>query len=272
MARIDYRRQDITEVLAALPLESADVLFCHSNLGFFGRLENGAGADSLCTIFMEEILARIAPGGTLVVPTFTYSFPRGEVYDVERSRSHMGMFTEWIRTRPEAVRSLDPCYSVAAVGRRAAELTNDLPTNSFTETSFFGRFLNCNGKILNFNFDAGSTFVHFAERRLKVPYRFDKSFTGIVREGGVERSAASTIWVRYLSDDALEAEFANFDEIARAEGLFVTKRLGRGELGTISAQATLDLIARTLPRRPWFLTKAEKLGIRNPTIVPEAKA
>ena len=44
-----------------------------------------------------------------------------------------------------------------------------------------------NNKVFcNLNFDAGSTFVHYVERSLKVPYRFDKSFSGIFRRKGKE--------------------------------------------------------------------------------------
>jgi hypothetical protein len=32
-------------------------------------------------------------------------------------------------------------------------------------------------------------------------------------------------------------------------------------MGVISAEGTYNLIAETLPRRPWFLTKAEAMGI-----------
>jgi aminoglycoside 3-N-acetyltransferase len=265
----DYRREDLTAALAALPLEPGDVLFCHSNLGYFGRMEGADSADTLCRAFLDQTLARVAPHGTLVVPTFTYSFPRREIFDVANTASSMGFFAEWLRRQPDAVRSSDPCYSIAAVGARAGEMARDASENSFDDHSFFGRFWNAGGKVLNFNFDAGSTFVHFVERKLQVPYRFDKRFTGSIREHGVERQATSTIWVRYLSDDSLEAAFEGLDEIARADGLFVTRRLGRGELGTISAQATFDVIRRTLPTRPWFLTKAEQLGIANPRIIPE---
>jgi aminoglycoside 3-N-acetyltransferase len=116
------------------------------------------------------------------------------------------------------------------------------------------------GKVLNLNFDAGSTFVHWVERELKVPYRFDKRFRGTILHCGVEYPGRSTIWVRYL-DDALEASFEAFDRLARERGMFKTERLGRGELGVISASDTYKLIEETLPSRPWFLTKAEALGV-----------
>ena len=55
------------------------------------------------------------------------------------------------------------------------------------------QFHRLGGKVLNLNFDAGSTLIHYVERELRVPYRFDKSFTGTIREQGRERGARSVI-------------------------------------------------------------------------------
>lgn len=269
MAAADYDRAAIASCLAALPLDPGDIVFSHSNIGYFGRLDGAKSGVEVAAALAEAILARIAPGGTLVVPTFTYSFPAREVFDVENSPSKMGIFAEWVRRQPEARRSADPCYSVAALGPRAGELTAKAPENSFGPGSFFDRFQRAGGKILNLNFDAGSTHIHYVERELRVPYRFDKTFRGTIREKGREREAASVIWVRYLSDDALVAAFEPFDRLAREQGRFVTAPLGRGTMGVITARDTYDLIAATLPSRPWFLTKAEGLGVTHPRIVPE---
>jgi hypothetical protein len=76
----------------------------------------------------------------------------------------------------------------------------------------------------------------------------------------VKWTTRSTIWVRYL-DDALEARFEAFDALAREYGVFQTAKMGRGEMGVISAHETYALIEETLPKRPWFLTKAEVLGV-----------
>jgi aminoglycoside 3-N-acetyltransferase len=269
MSDADYRREDLVDALARLPLNDGDVVFCHSNLGFFGRPDCARGDSAVCNLFISAIAERLGPGGTMVVPTFTFSFPRHEVFDVQQSASAMGMFAEAVRRHPGAMRTADPCYSVAALGARAAELTANMPENSFGDESFFARFFKADGKVLNFNFDAGSTFLHYVERVLRVPYRFDKSFHGILRDKGVERKATSTIWVRYVSDDSLEAAFEAFDTVARSEGCFTTLRLGRGELGVITARDCFELVAHTIERRPWFLTRAEPLGITSPRIVAE---
>jgi aminoglycoside 3-N-acetyltransferase len=259
----DYSKADLKAALDRLPLERGDVVFCHSNLGFFGRAGGVTDSNALCEMFFDCIMERLGPNGTLCVPTFTYSFPRGEVFDWSNTPSKMGMFAEWVRTQPLAYRSLDPCYSVAMIGtqRQQRDLVVNVPENSFDGmASFFVRFLHAGGKVLNLNFDAGSTFVHWVERELQVPYRFDKTFSGVVRSGGTNRQIRNTIWVRYL-DDALEARFEAFDAIARERGVFRTAKLGRGEMGVISADETGRLIVETLPKRPWFLTKAEVLGV-----------
>jgi aminoglycoside 3-N-acetyltransferase len=269
MAAADYDRAAIASCLAGLPLNPGDIVFSHSNAGFFGRLDGARNGAETCAALTDAILERIAPSGTLVVPTFTYSFPNREIFDIENSASKMGAFAEWVRRHPDAHRSADPCYSVAALGARAAELTQSVAENSFGPDSFFDRFYKAGGKLLNMNFDAGSTLVHYVERELHVPYRFDKAFHGTIREQGRERDARSVIWVRYLSDDALIASFEPFDRLARERGLFTTRPLGRGAIGVISSRDTYDLIAQTLPTRPWFLTKAEAAGVTNPRIVSE---
>ena len=259
----DYARSDIKSALDRLPLERGDVVFCHSNIGMFGRCEGVTNSHDLCEVIFGAIQGRVGSGGTLCFPAFTYSFPRGETFGLSTAAPGMGALAEYAMSgQPWVYRSLDPCYSVVAHGPGAHRLLSHAPENSFdAAASFFARFWREGGKVLNLNFDAGSTFVHYVERCLEAPYRFDKTFQGIIRRpSGVEWRAKSTIFVRYL-DDALEARFEAFDALARKQGKFVTTKLGRGEMGVISAEDTYNLIAETLPSRPWFLTKAEAMGV-----------
>lgn len=263
-----YDAADLDAALRRLPLARGDVLFLHSNLGFFGRPEGTAGGHEVCALFFDALMRRLGGDGTLVVPTFTYSFPRRQVFDPLESASGMGSFAEWLRLHPDARRSIDPCYSVAAVGSRAEALTAHAPENSFAPDGFFGRFLEVDGVVLNLNFDAGSTFLHYLEREFHVPYRFDKTFEGHIRENGKTRLAKNTIHVRYLCSDATAPVFEPFHGLAQAAGLFASASLGRGQLGCIRAADCRRLLAETLPARPWLLTRAEALGVV-PELIPE---
>jgi aminoglycoside 3-N-acetyltransferase len=248
----DYSSADLKHALAKLPLEAGDVVFCHANLGFFGRPKTGDIAEMVCDAIMRRTC-----GGTLCVPAFTYSFSKGEVFD-PLAPSKMGALSEWVKQLPEVKQSLDPCYSVAGIGREAADLLFHVAENTFdTNASFFARFFKVGGKVLNINFDAGSTFVHWVERQLEVPYRFDKTFSGMIVGKG---RAKSTIFVHYRND-MLAARFDAFDRLARERGAFRTERVGRGEIGVISAADTCKLIAEALPKYPWFLTEAGAHGL-----------
>lgn len=267
-SRAHYTAADLAAALQCLPLAGGEVLYLHSNLGFFGRPEGCSSSEDVCRMFFDALMYRLGGNGTLVVPTFTYSFPRRQVFDPAESASGMGSFSEWLRRHPDARRSCDPCYSVAAVGAQAEALTAHAPDNSFAPDGFFGRFLDADGMVLNLNFDAGSTFLHYLERQFKVPYRFDKIFEGHIRERGEIRLAKNTIFVRYLSSDATAPVFEPFHTLAQEAGLFLSEQLGRGQMGCIRATDCRRLLAATLPLRPWLLTQAEALGVV-PELVPE---
>ena len=255
-----YSRQDIVNALKDIGLKKGDVVFSHSNVGFLGRAQNGMDQQDVFEIILEAFTEVIGTEGTLVVPTFTYSFSQGKVFDLVNSPSTCGFFTELLRLSSNATRSLDPSISVAAIGARAATLTENVPENAYTENSFFDRFFKAKGIICNINFDAGSTFVHYVERALKVPYRFDKTFTGtIIDTSGKIEHCTSTIWVRQLQSGT-EAQFETFNSLAVERKLYKKARVGRGFVGAISAIDTFNLIKEILPIRPWFLTKAGHLS------------
>lgn len=264
-----YTASEFRGALRSVGLRRGDTVFTHSNIGFFGLPDPPGSTESVCAALLEGVLDVIGPEGTFVVPTFTYSFCEGKPFDPDETPSPCGALTEFVRKRPESRRSSDPNFSVAAIGARAEELTESAPPNSFGDGSFFDRFLGADGVVCNWNLDAGSTFLHHVERRLRVPYRFDKTFRGEFRRRGTSEQRESTIWVRCRNSDETVAAFEPFDALARAEGLFATARVGRGFVGSIRARDCLELVARTLPSRPWLLTHAEISGSPPTELVPD---
>jgi aminoglycoside 3-N-acetyltransferase len=264
-----YAKGDLDVALNRLPVEKGDVVFLHSNIGFFGRVEGASDSNTLCELFLSALMRRVGDYGTVVVPTFTYSFPRRQVFAPDETVSEMGLFAEWIRMHPSSIRSCDPSYSIAAIGHKAEMLTQNSPENSFAPDGFFGRFLAENGVVMNMNFDSGSTFIHYLERNSKVPYRFDKTFEGYIKEREIKRKAKNTISVRYMSDKATTPVFQEFHKLAIDAGYFHTAKLGRGQIGIIRSTDCERLVVATLPKRPWFLTEAEGAG-KVPYLAPES--
>jgi aminoglycoside 3-N-acetyltransferase len=237
----DYTRSDIVDSLRAVGLGEGDSVFSHSNLGFFGQLEGGNSMEEYCQIFYDAIRNVIGESGTFVVPTFTYSFTDGNFFDPSETESDMGMLSEYIRTLPKSIRSSDPNFSVTAIGPNAEYFTKNPPSHSFGQNSFWERFLAAQGKFCNFNFDSASTFIHYVERCLDVPYRWDKPFAGTLRQGNSEQRRVFYHYVRDLQSDDSTPNFEGFDKYASEEGVVNRRDLGKGQVVMISAQDTYDI-------------------------------
>ena len=250
----DYGQKNVVNALKTLGLKAGDTVFCHSNIGYFGIPEGTPSKETALQIFLSAFREVLTPSGTLVVPTFTYSFAHKEIFDRKHSPSKCGIFAEMIRELPESIRSNDPMFSVAAIGARAQELTQDAPTECFGVGSFWDRFLKIRGVVCNLNFDAGSTFIHYVEKCLQVPYRYDKVFNGIIRDDGMDGPGQAIFFCRKdLNDSGTEAAFELFDRLSRQRGMARTEKVGRGAILAITAADTYRLIQETLPRYPDLL-------------------
>ena len=250
-----YTKEDLIQAMRDIGLKKCDVVFSHSNIAYCGLMAGCNTHEEIAESFLEAFFEVIGEEGTLIVPTFTYSTSNGRIFDYENSHSDCGFFTEYIRKHPHAIRSLDPNVSVAAIGAKADILLRDLSVNGYDDESFFGRFYNDNGVICNINFDAASTFVHYVERCLSVPYRFDKVFNGIMRIGGIEKACTSVLWVRKLQDGT-QLDTALFHKVAVDKGLYKMSSVGRGSIGLIKSSDVYEIIEEGLRSNPNFLIKA----------------
>lgn len=253
----NYTYNDIVVSLRACGISPGDVIFIHSNMGFFGLLKEAVSPIDYYRLFKQAIFEVIGSEGTLVVPTFSYSFCRKQNFDLKNTPGVCGFLSEQVRQDSDAYRSCDANFSVAAIGVESEFFTHNADPYSFGENSFFARFLAKGGKFCNFNFDAGSTFLHYVERVLKVPYRFDKGFTGsIICDGKV--SDQKKTFYHFCCDLNIPNHtpvFEKFDRLAKQQKLAITANLGRGQIVSISAQDTFDLIEQELKRDGNFLIR-----------------
>lgn len=254
MSKSDYGLSDITSALKTAGIKRGDTLFTHAQVGFFGKAEGAMTKEKIYALFKKAVFDVIGPHGTWTMPTFSYSFFKKKIYDKNETPADMGILSEMMRKDPESLRSNDPNFSIAALGENARFLTEKAPAHSFGPDSFWERFLELRGKICNFNFDAGSTFIHYVEKHLAVPYRYDKAFKGTLYENGVEKETVFYHFVHDLDSPKLAADFRAFDAKAKQSYLAKVANLGRGQIVMISARDAFDLIKKELQKDPMFLT------------------
>ena len=259
MEKSDYSMKDIIQALRNVGIDDGDNIFIHSNIGFFGRLDGGNDRENYYRIFKDAIFEVIGDAGTLVVPTFSYSFCWNKVFDKEKTPGICGIFSEMVRMDPQSLRSDDANFSIATIGKNAEYFTKDTSAHSFGEKSFWKRFLKCDGKFCNFNYDSASTFIHYVEKLIDVEYRYDKIFPGKFVSSSKEIDGTFYHFVYDLDKSENSPDFTKFDKCAKKLGKAKIADLGRGQIVSISAKDTIELIKKEINKDPGFLIKGSNV-------------
>lgn len=187
---------ELLDRLKEVRADECEFLFIHSEMSF-GAPNPELKKKELLGAVVETIRELGVP--TCGVPTFTFSFCNGEEYNVQKSRSKMGVLNEYVRRLPEAKRSADPLMSVALMGREM-NLIDALSRHSIGEDSFFDRVhRHCGARFLflGVNFYKCFTYLHYVEERERVPYRYDRDFTGNITDGDRTYEDTYKLFVRY---------------------------------------------------------------------------
>lgn len=187
-------RKGLVDSMLSLGVAESDIVMVHTDVSRLLRLPSVSDGLQL----LRDALLEAVPFGTVVVPTFTYGFCQSGEYDVGGSRSEVGLFTEFFRRDPRAVRSSHPIFSVAAIGPDLDYVCRHLSPSSYAAGSVFERLWAADAKILFFDVPPGKacTFAHFPEQKLGVPYRFSKWFRGTVTVDGRAREGEWELYVR----------------------------------------------------------------------------
>jgi aminoglycoside 3-N-acetyltransferase len=204
-ALYSYNNRNITEAdllqgLHDVGVAQGDTIFVHSDIRTFGKP----------LLFGDELFARlvgvlelsVGKEGTVAMPTFSYSWGKGEVYDPAITPSTVGALTNYFRKQPGVVRSMQPFLSVAARGPQAQRCMR-AGSDSFGEESIFATLRDLDAVLVYFGVTLGhsSTFLHYLEQEHKVPYRYMKSFKGTYIDQGVSKTGECTFYVRKLDAD-----------------------------------------------------------------------
>lgn len=251
-----YTRAELLDALGKIGLRRGDVVSLQVSLGRIG-LPQGVPAQysRISEFVIEALLEILGSEGTLVVPTYTYSIGRGDVYEVETTPAAIGEFPETFRKRPEAIRSRDPMLSSAAIGPAAQPVLREISRSCYGEGSTFHRLRDVGAKICTLGISLyWATFRHHIEEMAGVPFRYAKRFEGVVREGGVD---SRETW-HYFAAPYVENCQPNglpLEKLVGAAGLLAVAPVGRGEVMAIPARDYFEFGMTELKRNPWLTAK-----------------
>ncbi len=241
--------EHVVAALGACGIGAGDLLMLHSDALVAAQFRS-VPEDRRLDLVLDAVLAALGPAGTLVVPTFTYSFTKGEVFDLDYSPSTVGRLTEQVRRRPGVLRSRHPLFSVAAVGPLAHAFATSATGDCFGPGTAFDLLYRHGGKIacLGCGFDR-ITFVHYVEQCARVDYRYNKRFDGLIRRDGVEVAGSVNYLVRDLARDT-PCDLGRLKRRLQESGRLRSAAVGRVGLLAVTAQDFLETANALLAEDP----------------------
>lgn len=206
-------RNDIAHGLRALGLDAGDTVLVHSSLSSLGTVDGGA--EAVVAAFLDVLGER----GTLVVPTF----------------GDFGAIMAAVRTRPDAVHSLHPLASMAAVGPRATAICRDhwqAPTAHGDGTPYM-RIAELGGFVCLLGVDQDrNTTLHAVEALLELPYLSTVQETFATPDGKVTRS-----WPHFPGP---HRDFIGLDRRLREHGIVRLRRIGDAAVRLMQSRPLID--------------------------------
>jgi len=227
---------DFVKSLKDAGIKEGDTVFVHSRVSAFGKLLT-FDRSFLMQALIDSIKECIGNEGTIIMPTFSYSFDKSEPFDVSNTRSTVGVLTEFFRKQDDVIRTAHPNHSVVVWGRNNKDLSM-IGKDTFDENSIFGKLHKLNGKIVFLGAPFQScTFIHYIEQMHKVPYRYMRTFKGKVIIEGKEKDEEITFYNKY---NVFFSSFSRLEKHILEKGLMKNIKLGTGNIMMIKCRDLFD--------------------------------
>lgn len=251
------RYEDLVKSLQDAGIKAGDIVHVQSDLSRIGLVDAEPSRESILEFFFKAFREVVGTNGTISVGTSFEDYARfGVPFILEQSPSRQGAFSDYVRTRPGALRSLHPIVSVSAIGAKAAEICGPPHFDGFGYESAWGRLHRLNARILAFGLgvehEGGTTFFHYLEHLYGVPYQYTKVYETPVIAQGRQVDGTFTMSVRYL-DYRIVNNTLRFKRLLVESGNALDVPVGRARMLSTTCQQIVNLGIECLSKDRYFL-------------------
>ncbi|MGN0892432.1 MAG: AAC(3) family N-acetyltransferase [Oligosphaeraceae bacterium] len=219
--------KELAQGLKDLGIVPGDIVLLHSSVVSLGPVEKGA--EGVVQAFLEAL----GPKGTLVVPVF----------------GKLGVVTELVRSRADAVVSDAPVGTLAAVGGKAKSLLKGhlQADTAHGKGSPYVRIADQGGKICLLGVDMDrNTMMHTVEALLELPYLRTVKTTSRDKKG----KEITRTWRGYPGP---HRDFIGLDSLLRQSGVTKMARIGDAQVRLLDAAQMVDLLKEVGEEAPDFV-------------------
>tara|TARA_B100000315_G_C14560959_1_gene580574 strand:- start:33 stop:317 length:285 start_codon:yes stop_codon:yes gene_type:complete len=88
---------DIKKILSQSGIKKGDTLMLHGNAGVSASIISNK--KNKLDIIFNEIIDYLGNKGTILIPTFTYNFCDNKNFNIKKTKSQLGLFSETFRLK-----------------------------------------------------------------------------------------------------------------------------------------------------------------------------
>lgn len=229
-------RDRIAVGLRELGLKRGDRVLVHSSMAALGPIDGGVDA------VIDALLEVVGDEGLVATPTFGCDPP----FDRRSSATPLGALPDRLWKRKDAVRSLHPTHSVAAIGAGAADLLRDhekAPTAYGVGTPYHTLAMQ-GGKILLLGVDQDrNTTLHTAEALAEAPY-LDEVEAAYIDDSGQQ------VTIRVQAMAGPHRDFLGLDRLFRERGIVRIGKIGAAVCRLIEGRDMIETALNAMRTDP----------------------
>lgn len=213
---IEFKRE-FNNYIKAVGIKPGDTIYLGINLGktfssykkTLFKERNLLSIKNKCSqLILDSLKKAVGNQGTIIIPTFSFSFIKQKKFDIKNTPSTLGFFENFFLKQKKIKRSPHPIYSISVWGKNK-KIIKPCGKFSFGINSPFANFLDYNVKFLNIGcrWVETCTYVHHLEHLNGFNHRFYKPTTGKIKLN--KHSLTDTYYnpVRFFSLKSHKAEY-----------------------------------------------------------------
>ncbi len=246
-----YTQKQIQESLQKLPLRENDTLLIHSALQTFGALE-GVEFVKIPKVW-RDILLNLQ--NTLIVPTFSYCFPKTNFADLRHQKCEIGLLNEEFR-KIAITRSNHPMFNFCGFGNKREQILHpkELENNPFSTKSVYHRLFLEDALMLFIGIDLRvCTFMVYIEAMSGVKYRFLKPFYGEIITNNGKKYQDKFYHFCLPQNEQLKVNYSKIQQELLEANILRFFPLGGSRIYAFRAQDFFNFVQNRLKQEPFIL-------------------
>lgn len=218
--------------------------------------------------FRNILLLVEQKGGTVLIPVYSMSYTKKELYDIKNSPSDVGQVTDYLRELDYDKRTTDPNFSYLVYSKNdySNHIDHISDYESFGKSGLIADICKKNGFLGTIGCGVRMlTEIYFVENKLGVPYRYNKEFKGTTKSlSGEKRDTSSIYFCRNIdSYPNLVSNFMDLQEDIKKTGLIQEWNIDNKLLIHLLRFDTLEYFIREkIEKNTFYLTIDKELKLK----------